>query len=62
MIYNLTDPQPVARAALFATLPPEWPDDPISAIAAMRDAAKVVVLDDDPTGTQTVHSIPVLTE
>ncbi len=33
----------------------------------MRDdsavpAAKVVVLDDDPTGTQTVHGIPVLTE
>jgi uncharacterized protein YgbK (DUF1537 family) len=25
-------------------------------------AAKIVVLDDDPTGTQTVHGIPVLTE
>ena len=24
--------------------------------------AKIVVLDDDPTGTQTVHGIPVLTE
>ena len=24
--------------------------------------AKIVVLDDDPTGTQTVHGVPVLTE
>jgi uncharacterized protein YgbK (DUF1537 family) len=44
-------------------LPPEWPDDPFPAIqAAVRSRGdKVVVLDDDPTGTQTVHAIPVLT-
>jgi len=53
----------VARADLFATLPPEWPADPLPAIqAAMRARAEtVVVLDDDPTGTQTVHDVPVLT-
>lgn len=28
----------------------------------MPETAKIVVLDDDPTGTQTVHDIPVLTE
>lgn len=34
-------------------VPPEEP---------VRLAPKIVVLDDDPTGTQTVHGIPVLTE
>lgn len=54
---------PRARAELFATLPPDWPDDPLPAIRALLGGtrAKVVVLDDDPTGTQTVHDIPVLT-
>lgn len=49
---------------LMAALPPEWPDDPFAEIQAQvqRDGRKVVVLDDDPTGTQTVHDVPVLTE
>lgn len=49
---------------LLATLPPEWPSDLLPEIQAhvRRDARKVVVLDDDPTGTQTVHGVPVLTE
>lgn len=60
-------PQPAARlprAELFGRLPPAWPHDPTPAIrAAVRaSGVKVVVLDDDPTGTQTVHGIPVLTE
>lgn len=44
-------------------LPPAWPVDVLPQIAAMNGAAarKIVVLDDDPTGTQTVHGIPVLT-
>ncbi len=55
------------RLALQATLnalPPDWPDDPLPAIQAALQAAphKVVVLDDDPTGTQSVHGVPVLTE
>lgn len=38
--------------------------DPFPAIQAAlrRDGRKIVVLDDDPTGTQTVHGVPVLTE
>ncbi|MEM9369040.1 MAG: four-carbon acid sugar kinase family protein [Planctomycetota bacterium] len=47
----------------LAALPP-LPDE--SALAEIRrhwqtSSAKVVVLDDDPTGTQTVHDTPVLT-
>jgi uncharacterized protein YgbK (DUF1537 family) len=45
-----------SKTTLFATLGPE------PAVAPRGAAAKVVVLDDDPTGTQTVHGIPVLTE
>src|SRR5215216_4294894 len=51
-------------AATLADLPPEWPDDPLPAIRAAVHAADemLVVLDDDPTGTQSVHGISVLTE
>ena len=57
-------PQPLARQALFESLPPPGPDD---LLAQIRDrlalhGRKIVVLDDDPTGTQTVHDVPVLTE
>ena len=48
---------------LLAALPPEWPVDLLPEIqrrvSTMR--TKVVVLDDDPTGTQTVHDVDVLT-
>lgn len=33
----------------------------VPAAVAVPPAAKIVVLDDDPTGTQTVHNVPVLT-
>ncbi|MFZ5832468.1 MAG: four-carbon acid sugar kinase family protein [Planctomycetota bacterium] len=50
-------PQPCAG------LSPIWPDDPKplvrQLIAERRE--KLVVLDDDPTGTQTVYDVPVLT-
>jgi uncharacterized protein YgbK (DUF1537 family) len=51
-------------AELLASLPPEGAEDLGPALReALRAApAKVAVLDDDPTGTQTVHGIPVLTE
>jgi uncharacterized protein YgbK (DUF1537 family) len=42
-------------SALLTTLPAE------STLAPHPPARKIVVLDDDPTGTQTVHNIPVLT-
>jgi uncharacterized protein YgbK (DUF1537 family) len=51
------------RADLLATLPPPWPEDPFPALRQTLAEAKtkLVVLDDDPTGTQTVHGMPVLT-
>jgi uncharacterized protein YgbK (DUF1537 family) len=42
-------------AATFAALPPE------PTLSPRRAPAKLIVLDDDPTGTQTVHGVPVLT-
>ena len=43
-------------------LPPDFPDDPMPAIrAAVADSGrKLVALDDDPTGVQTVHDTAVL--
>ncbi len=51
------------RAALLADLPPEWPEALLPAIRAQlaAEGRVVVVLDDDPTGTQTVHDVPVVT-
>lgn len=52
------------QSALFATLPPEWPDSLLPTIRqrVAESGRKLVVLDDDPTGTQTVYDIPVLTQ
>ena len=46
------------------SLPLEWPTELRAQIQKqVKDSrCKVVVLDDDPTGTQTVHGLPVLTE
>ncbi len=54
----------ITLAAAVAQLPPEWPHDLFPQLQAQIKAAgeKVVVLDDDPTGTQTVHGVPVLTD
>ncbi|MCP4360629.1 MAG: hydroxyacid dehydrogenase, partial [Chloroflexi bacterium] len=54
----------IKKDELLNTLPPEWPVDLLPEIWAQIEAGKrkVVVLDDDPTGTQTVHGIPVLTK
>ena len=48
----------------LATLPDEWPVDLLPQIQARLKAngRLLIVLDDDPTGTQTVHHVPVLTE
>lgn len=45
------------------TLPPEWASDLLPAIRRKigKSTAKIVILDDDPTGTQTVRDLPVLT-
>lgn len=54
----------VSRQALLASLPPEWPEDLLPQIQTQVRAAnkKLVVLDDDPTGNQTVHGVAVLTD
>ncbi len=51
------------REAFFASLPPPFGGGdlaPTIAQAVAASARKVVVLDDDPTGTQTVHNVAVL--
>jgi uncharacterized protein YgbK (DUF1537 family) len=55
---------PVPKRQLFDSLPPIWPESLLESIRARVNAsgARLAVLDDDPTGTQTVHSLPVLTE
>jgi uncharacterized protein YgbK (DUF1537 family) len=54
----------VNKEDLLHDLPPEWPEDLLPIIREQVGASKrkVVVMDDDPTGTQTVHNTPVLTE
>ncbi len=55
--------KPLDITTVSQSLPPEWPEDLLPGICqhVARDRTKIVVLDDDPTGTQTVHSLPVLT-
>ncbi len=55
----------VKKAKLLASLPPEWEEKDLRREIQDKIKAsgrKVVVLDDDPTGTQTVHNVLVLTE
>jgi uncharacterized protein YgbK (DUF1537 family) len=53
----------VNKSELFASLPAPWPEDLLPRIrdGVAKSRRKVVVLDDDPTGTQTVYDVPVLT-
>lgn len=48
-------------AAISATLPPVWERDPLPTISALATERTLVVLDDDPTGTQTVRDVAVVT-
>ena len=54
----------VEKAELFSSLPAPWARNLIPEIQALlrETKQKVFVLDDDPTGTQTVHDTIVLTE
>ncbi len=49
-------------AAWLDTLPPPRGDFTAVAQLVARTPRKIVILDDDPTGTQTVHGLDVLTE
>jgi uncharacterized protein YgbK (DUF1537 family) len=54
---------PIQLQQILNSLPPVWPEDLLPAIQSeiAQNPASVIVLDDDPTGTQTVHDVPVLT-
>jgi len=54
----------ISKQILLASLPPEWPEDLLPQIQTQVRIAnkKLVVLDDDPTGNQTVHDVAVLTD
>lgn len=54
----------LSKESVLQSLPPEWPTDLTGDILSLtqKNLKTLVVLDDDPTGTQTVHDIEVLTE
>ena len=57
-------PQQIHMKKALDSLPDEWPDDLRSQIKRLvgSDGRKIVVLDGDITGTQTVYGLPVLTQ
>ncbi|KAL2285832.1 hypothetical protein FJTKL_07545 [Diaporthe vaccinii] len=58
-----SEPQPASAPEMLDKLPPEYPTDVLESITGLVDSGAVpvlVVLDDDPTGTQTCHDIDVL--
>ncbi|XP_065018093.1 uncharacterized protein LOC135644453 [Musa acuminata AAA Group] len=63
---RIEDKNPIiSKVDMFKSLSPEWPGNPLEYLSSMECQSKskvLVVLDDDPTGTQTVHDIEVLTE
>lgn len=56
--------QAIQRETLLTSLPQPWPHSLLPAIQQQIAASQrsLIVLDDDPTGTQTVYDLPVLTE
>ncbi len=55
--------EPTLDFSYLDSLPPEWSEDLLSQIQEelKQSTYKVVILDDDPTGTQTVRDVAVLT-
>ncbi|MFE9446057.1 four-carbon acid sugar kinase family protein [Streptomyces sp. NPDC006602] len=53
--------RPVPEAAVLEGLPPVREVSAAEVAARISDGPRLVVLDDDPTGTQTVADVPVLT-
>lgn len=53
----------IVDISVLSDLPPEWPVDLLPTIQEeiARSKYKIVILDDDPTGTQTAQNLPVLT-
>jgi uncharacterized protein YgbK (DUF1537 family) len=55
--------QEAVNISVLDNLVPDWPEDLLPAIQQeiARSKYKIVILDDDPTGTQTAKNLPVLT-
>jgi uncharacterized protein YgbK (DUF1537 family) len=55
--------QEAVNIRVLEDLPRDWPEDLLPAIQEeiARSTYKIVILDDDPTGTQTAKNLPVLT-
>ena len=53
---------PVLKTDFQTAFPPPWGEDPFPEIQRRATSRKLVVLDDDPTGTQTVHGLWVVTQ
>lgn len=55
--------EPILDFSYLDSLPDEWPENLLHDIQSelRKSTYKVVILDDDPTGTQTVRGVPVLT-
>lgn len=53
----------IKKKSILDKQPPEWPESLLSGIQkkVRQSGTTIVALDDDPTGTQTVYGIPVLT-
>lgn len=51
----------VPLETLIAALPPDWQTNQAALTAQVAEGKRLVVLDDDPTGTQTITDLPVLT-
>lgn len=52
----------VPTEQLLADLPPPHAVDPAELESAVANGARIVALDDDPTGSQTIADLPVLTD
>lgn len=54
----------INKDSAFNSLPPIWEPSLIEKIKERHELSRrrLVILDDDPTGTQTVHGVPLLTE
>jgi hypothetical protein len=57
---KIMENQRIPKSELLNHLPDEWPQDLRPAIKKQVNAGgrKLIVLDDDPTGTQTIHNLP----
>src|SRR5918999_5699825 len=60
-MHALPEYGPIPLEELTATLPPPRPTDSAALAARVAAGRTLVVLDDDPTGTQSITDLPLLT-